>query len=55
MTNSDIQLVTFILLVVAVGVYVCISNSIKRKKDAENAIKKAWGKRAVFNGTTECF
>ena len=37
------------------GVYVCVSSSIKRKKAAENAIKKAWGKRVVYKGTDESF
>jgi len=34
---------------------VCVSSSIKRKKAAENAIKKAWGKRVVYKGTDESF
>ena len=46
---------SFVLLAVAIGVYVCVSSSIKRKKAAENAIKKAWGKRAVYKGTDESF
>lgn len=45
----------FVLLAVAIGVYVCVSSSIKRKKAAENAIKKAWGKRVVYKGTDESF
>ena len=45
MTDTDLEIIVFVLLAVAIGVYVCVSSSIKRKKAAENAIKKAWGKR----------
>ena len=53
MTDTDLEIIVFVLLAVAIGVYVCVSSSIKRKKAAENAIKKAWGKRAVYKGTDE--
>ena len=55
MTDTDLEIIVFVLLAVAIGVYVCVSSSIKRKKAAENAIKKAWGKRAVYKGTDESF
>ena len=55
MTDTDLEIIVFVLLAVAIGVYVCASSSIKRKKAAENAIKKAWGKRAVYKGTDESF
>ena len=42
MTDTDLEIIVFVLLAVAIGVYVCVSSSIKRKKAAENAIKKAW-------------
>ena len=55
MTDTDLEIIVFVLLAVAIGVYVCVSSSIKRKKAAENAIKKAWGKRVVYKGTDESF
>ena len=55
MTDTDLEIIVFVLLAVAIGVYVCVSSSIKRKKAAENSIKKAWGKRAVYKGTDESF
>ena len=54
MTDTDLEIIVFVLLAVAIGVYVCVSSSIKRKKAAENAIKKG-GKRAVYKGTDESF
>jgi len=55
MTDTDLEIIVFVLLVVAAGVYVCVSSSIKRRKAAENAIRKSWGKRAGYNGTDESF
>lgn len=40
MTDTDLEIIVFVLLAVAIGVYVCVSSSIKRKKAAENAIRK---------------
>ena len=55
MTDTDLEIIVFVLLIVAAGVYVCVSSSIKRRKAAENAIRKSWGKRARYNGTDESF
>ncbi len=55
MTDTDLEIIAFVLLIVATGIYVCISSSIKRRKAAENAIRKSWGKRARYNGTDESF
>ena len=55
MTDTDLEIIAFVLLIVAAGIYVCISSSIKRRKAAENAIRKSWGKRARYNGTDESF
>ena len=55
MIDTDLEIIAFVLLIVAAGIYVCISSSIKRRKAAENAIRKSWGKRARYNGTDESF
>lgn len=55
MTDTDLEIIAFVLLIVAAGIYVCLSSSIKRRKAAENAIRKSWGKRARYNGTDESF
>ncbi len=45
----------FVLLTVAIGVYVCVSSSIKRKKRSGECHKESVGKRAVYKGTDESF
>ena len=49
MTDTDLEIIVFVLLAVAIGVYVCVSSSIKRKKAAENAaVLKKLGATAVW-------
>lgn len=53
MGQFDIKLICFILLVCAVGVYVTVSDSIRKRKQIYKRISKAWGKPAKFKGTAE--
>ena len=53
MTDTDLEIIVLYCWLLQSACIVCVSSSIKRKKAAENAIKKAWGKRAVYKGTDE--
>lgn len=55
MTEHDFTIIFFIVAALAICIYVSVSNSIRRKKEAEKALKKSWGKPSKWNGTDEEF
>ncbi|MGN0318840.1 MAG: hypothetical protein ACI4E1_12990 [Lachnospira sp.] len=53
MGQYDIKLIVFIVLVLLIGIYVTVTDSIRKRTEIVKRINKAWGRPAKFKGKAE--